>query len=143
MNVLFVCLGNICRSPIAEGVLRKYFDMQKIAGQIDSAATADWNIGNPPDHRALKIARLNGIDISQHRARQVHADDGEKFDVIFALDREILKSLMKTIAPEYQSKIRLLLEDNDVPDPYHGNDETYRQTFHLIDRGCRQFLEME
>lgn len=143
MKVLFVCLGNICRSPIAEGVLRKYFDLHEIAGEVDSCAITDWNIGKPPDQRAVTVARLNGIDISKHRARQFCIDDCEKFDIIFAMDREIQKSLANSIPPTHHHKVRLLCDNTDIPDPYHGSGETFRHTFEIIDRCCRKYVDLD
>lgn len=134
MNVLFVCLGNICRSPMAEGIMKKLYEQMLINGTIDSAGTADWNAGRSADWRAISIARENGIDISSHRARQVNVEDFQHFEIIFAMDRDNATALRKIAPRSLASKIRLLRADgDDVPDPYHGNETLFRSTFRLIE----------
>lgn len=128
---------------MAEGVMRKYFDLHGIEGRLDSAGTADWNVGSIPDRRAMKVSSKNSIDISNHRARQFHLNDCDSFDLIFALDRDVLKTLKKIVAPKHQHKIRLLLNNADIPDPYHADEETFHRTFEVIDECCRSFVENE
>lgn len=123
--------------------MRKYFEMHGIEGHLDSAGTADWNVGNIPDRRAMKVSSENDIDISNHRARQFHQNDCDSFDLIFVMDRDVLKTLKKIVAPKYQHKLRLLLDNADIPDPYHGDDETFHRTYEAIDKCCRLFVESE
>jgi protein-tyrosine phosphatase len=133
MDVLFVCLGNICRSPLAAGVMRHLYDRMSISGTVDSAGTANWNEGRAADSRAIAVAKANGIDITGHRARQVCRDDFDKFHIIFVMDRDNAAALRK-IAPAGKSeKIRLLRGNGEIPDPYYSGDAAFRSTFQIIE----------
>ncbi len=138
MNVLFVCMGNICRSPMAEGILRRIYEQSKITGKVESAGTMDWNVGSGADPRAVSVARANGIDLSKHRARQVSVDDFENFDVIFVMDNSNAISLRKIAPAHHKHKIRLLAGAAEIDDPYHSNEAAFHATYKTIDECCRQ-----
>jgi protein-tyrosine phosphatase len=140
-RLLFVCTGNICRSPTAEGVLRKYAQDQGLEAEIviDSAATHDYHPGSPPDPRTIAIARERGYDLSSLRARKVTLKDFEDFDLLFAMDQSHARFL-KDMAPAGQEhKIALLLEyaehpsQKDVPDPYYHDLKKFTEVIELIE----------
>lgn len=141
VNVLFVCLGNICRSPTAEGVFRKVVEEAGLAHRvrIDSAGTGAWHIGSAPDPRAQQSARGRGIDLSDLRARQVDFGDFIEFDYVIAMDRSNRIDLSELSAPEHQDKIRLFLEytedysRDEVPDPYYGGDRGFENVLDMIE----------
>jgi len=142
--VLFVCLGNICRSPLAEGIFRA---LVAEAGRlpdfrIDSAGTGPWHIGNPPDPRSIAIAAKHGIDISDQKARQVDKTDFENFDVIVAMDDKNLTTL-SALDPGSSAGLRLLLNSPpaNVPDPYFGGPEGFEEVYQLIRAGCENLLK--
>jgi len=127
LRVLFVCLGNICRSPLAEGAFRREAERRGIDAEADSAGTGEWHIGSPPDTRAIAVAAKNGVDISGLRARQVRADDFHRFHHILALDRANLDHLRRMKPPGARAELSLLLdhvegrEGEAVADPYYGD----------------------
>lgn len=134
-SILFVCLGNICRSPLAEGALRAAASDAGVSLEIDSAGTGDWHVGNPPDTRAIAIAAENGVDISGLRARQVTRDDFSRSTHIFALDMENLRNLRQLAPGDANAELALLLdsvegrEGDPVADPYYGGDEGFVETW--------------
>ncbi len=139
MKILVVCLGNICRSPLAEGILQSKL---KDGFIIESAGTANWHVGKSPDERSVLIARKYGIDISKQRARQFHPDDFEKFDLIFVMDSQNYRDVLKLASNEVQrQKVKLILEDADVPDPYFGGDDGFENVFQLLDRAADNLLD--
>ncbi len=138
-----VCLGNICRSPLAEGVLRAKLDPKKF--EVDSAGTSNYHIGAAPDHRSVEVARKNGIDISQLRGRQFSAQDFEVFDYIFVMDRSNYANVCSLATNEkHRRKISYLLDALDgiylreVPDPYYGDKNDFRAVFNMIDEACEK-----
>jgi protein-tyrosine phosphatase len=147
-RVLFVCLGNICRSPTAEGVLRHLAasEAPDLPLQIDSAGTADYHIGAPPDLRSQRAALERGIDLSALRARQVTAEDFEKFDFVLAMDRENLRELerLKPRAARTSPKLFLdyapQLSSREVPDPYYGDAAEFEQVLDLTTAASRGLL---
>jgi len=149
MSVLFVCLGNICRSPTAEGVFRKLLEdaglHERIA--VDSAGTGSWHIGSPPDPRAAKAAAARGFDLSYIRARQVAVADFERFDLIVAMDQENLADLRSAAPTEGRARLSLLLEyapacrASDVPDPYYGGRNGFEQVLDLVTEACAGLVE--
>jgi protein-tyrosine phosphatase len=141
MKVLFICTGNICRSPTAEGVLRRLAHEQKLALHVESAGTHDYHVGEPPDHRAQRHARRRGYDLSAQRARQVTRRDFEEFDLILAMDRSHLRALERICPPQHRGKLRLLVEGRDVPDPYYGGAEGFEQVLDVVERACGALLE--
>ncbi len=136
LNVLFVCLGNICRSPMAAGVMRRIYEEQGLDGTVESAGTANWNVGQAADRRAIKVANEHGIDIRAHRARQVSVDDFFRFDIIFALDHQNQRDLQKLVPSRHWNKIRLLHEGTDISDPYSGDEDVFRRSFEIIEACC-------
>ena len=150
MRILFVCMGNICRSPTAEGVMRRLVDQAGLADrvEIESAGTGGWHVGEPPDERATFAARRRGITLSG-AAQQVTHDDFARFDLLIALDRANLRELL-AIAPDEEAaeKVRLLREfdpaasgELDVPDPYYGGDRGFETVLDLVEAACRGLLD--
>ncbi|MES1925420.1 low molecular weight protein-tyrosine-phosphatase [Salinisphaera sp. T31B1] len=143
IRVLFVCLGNICRSPTAHGVFRARVDAAGLAEriEIDSAGTGDWHIGKPPDARAAASAANRGVDIDDLRARQVRVEDFDTFDYVLAMDGENLADLqgLSGRASERRARIALLSEFSDryrgksVPDPYFGGDDGFERVLDMIE----------
>ncbi len=137
--VLFVCLGNICRSPLAEAAFRARAGAAGLPVTIDSAGTGGWHVGEPPDPRAQATARRHGIDIAGYRARQVEPDDFMRFTHVFALDHSNLRSLRRTAPPAAAARHGLLLdlvagsEGQSVADPYYGGVEGFEATWKLVD----------
>ena len=146
--VLFVCLGNICRSAAAEGVFRSLTAAEGLAHriEIDSAATHDYQIGRPPDRRAQAVARARGIDISRQRARQAGADDFRRFDYVLAMDHANLADLQRVCPPDAHERLHRFLDFapglgvRDVPDPYYGDDRDFAKMMDLIEAGARGLL---
>jgi protein-tyrosine phosphatase len=149
-RLLFVCLGNICRSPTAEGVMRALVEREGLQERIEleSAGTGAWHVGSPPDGRATAAARTRGVTL-EGRARQVRLEDFEDFDLLLAMDRENLRELRR-LAPgdEQRAKVRLLREfdpassgDLDVPDPYYGAAGGFDEVFELVQSACEGLLE--
>ena len=143
MKVLFVCTGNICRSPTAAGVFAHFVGQAGLvdAIQVESAGTHDYHVGRPPDERAQEHARRRGYDLSALRARQVRRRDFAEFDHIVAMDRGHLELLRSQCPPEHQPKLRLLIKGRDVPDPYYGGPEGFDQVLDLVEAGCLGLLD--
>jgi protein-tyrosine phosphatase len=140
MKILFVCTGNICRSPTAEGVLRHLAKKENLNVHVESRGTHDYHVGEPPDERAQYHARQRGYDLSAQRARHVTAQDFEDFDLIVAMDRGHLRLLERACPREQRGKLRLFVPGRDVPDPYYGGSEGFEQALDLIEEGCRRLL---
>lgn len=148
VSVLFVCLGNICRSPTAEGVFRGQVERAGLAEniRIDSAGTGAWHVGNPPDHRATAHAGKRGYDLASLRARQVIAADFNQFDYILAMDGENLAELKKLRLDHYRGHLGLFLEFGtnnlyrEVPDPYYGGDAGFELVLDLVESAAQGLL---
>ncbi len=147
-KILFVCMGNICRSPLAEGIFRHIALNAGRAAEFDigSAGTGGWHRGNPPDPRSIAIAAAHGIDISKQRARQVVAGDFAEHDLILALDRDNLRNLQKMVPAAHAGKLHLfnryaLSTGDDIPDPYYGNRDDFEQVYSMLLTGCKALLE--
>jgi protein-tyrosine phosphatase len=144
-SVLFVCLGNICRSPLAEAAFRNEAERLGLDVEVDSAGTGDWHVGRPPDPRAAEVARKNGTDISHLRARQVTAEDFRRFDFIVALDGANLASLLDLQPPDGRAELLLLLdhvpgrEGEPVADPYYGDAGHFDVTWMDVTVGAEAF----
>jgi protein-tyrosine phosphatase len=133
--VLFVCLGNICRSPLAEAAFRQVVDASRLEVFVDSAGTGDWHIGHPPDHRAQAVAAAEGVDISRYQARQVDRTDFMRFSHIIALDQSNLHDLHLMRPEDATAKLSLLLDHvpgrigQSVADPYYGDARDFEVTW--------------
>lgn len=147
-RVLFVCMGNICRSPTAEGVFRHLVGQQGLAAKIiiDSAGTHDYHIGDPPDARSQAAAARRGYDLSGLRARQVARDDFTTFDYILAMDEANLGLLRQQCPQDYRDRLKLFLEFADdgalreVPDPYYGGAQGFERVLDLVEQAARGLL---
>jgi len=147
VSVLMVCLGNICRSPLAEATLRHHAARLGLDVIVDSAGTGDWHVGHPPDRRAQEVARrLGGIDVSALRARQVILDDFHCFDHIIAMDHDNHRMLLNLAPADASAQLSLLLdhlpgqEGRSVPDPYYGDDADFERVWQLIDAATEQLM---
>jgi protein-tyrosine phosphatase len=149
MKILFVCLGNICRSPTAEVVLRTLASREapELDLEVDSAGTAGYHIGEPPDPRTRQAAERRGYDLTTLRARIVEPADFERFDLIVAMDREILGVLRRRAPASAQERVRLLLEFapearlEDVPDPYYGGPNGFEEVLDLVEAATRGLIQ--
>ena len=140
-TILMVCLGNICRSPLAEGILAAKCEHLPVV--VDSAGTSAHHIGEGPDHRSVHIATINGIDIGDQRARKLMKSDLEDFDLIFAMDSANYNNILKLAGTdEDREKVKLILNESSpgqnkaVPDPYYGGDQGFENVFNLLDEAC-------
>lgn len=151
VKVLFVCLGNICRSPTADGVFQKKVKDVGLAEKIiiDSAGTGGWHIGNPADPRASQHAAKRGYDMSALRARKVADDDFERFDYVLAMDSDNLDDLLALCPSEYQARVQLMLDYlpenfpkpmSEVPDPYYGGEDGFELVLDLIEAASDNLL---
>lgn len=143
MKILMVCLGNICRSPLAHGIMESLIKEKGLDWEVDSAGTGDWHIGSAPDDRSIKIAQKYGLDISAQCCRLFDISDFDTFDRIYVMDKMNLRDVLSLArSDEDREKVRLLLDFEAVPDPYYDN-EKFDAVYQLIDRGCRKILEQE
>lgn len=130
-----VCLGNICRSPLAEGILKNKLPLDRF--KVDSAGTADFHVGRSPDPRSIEVAAQNGIDISGQKARKFIPNDFRKFNKIYVMDHANLADVLQMAqSPENRNKVALLMDTEGVPDPYYGNEDDFKNIFRLIDQAC-------
>lgn len=140
-TILMVCLGNICRSPLAEGILAAKCAHLPVV--VDSAGTSAYHIGQQPDHRSQHIATINGINIGDQRARELMSSDLETFDLIYAMDSSNYTNILKFAKNEEdKKKVRLILNESNpeqnqgVPDPYFGGDQGFEHVYNLLDEAC-------
>ena len=141
-----VCLGNICRSPLAEGILKSKLDAANF--QVDSAGTGGWHVGELPDSRSIEVAKKNGIDITYQRGRKFSTYDFELYDHIFVMDNTNYQDVIKLAnSKEEIGKVRLILdelfpnENVDVPDPYYGGNQGFENVFNMLDEACEKIAE--
>ena len=148
-SILFVCMGNICRSPTAEGVFRKFVSDAGLVDDIhtDSAGTHAYHVDEPPDRRAQAAASRRGVSLESIRARRVTDDDYERFDYILAMDEDNLMALMDRAPDTHRNKVRLFLEfaesrrEREVPDPYYGGSAGFERVLDLVEEASRGLLE--
>jgi protein-tyrosine phosphatase len=148
IKVLMVCLGNICRSPMAHGILEEKARKRNKQLIVDSAGTANFHIGEMPDERAIKKMRNYNIDISKQKARQFHKNDFETFDYIFVMDTSNYENIIRMAKSEiHKQKVDLILnilypqQNMSVPDPYYGGDSGFENVYQLLDAACEKFIE--
>ncbi|WP_288983801.1 low molecular weight protein-tyrosine-phosphatase [uncultured Flavobacterium sp.] len=142
VKILMVCLGNICRSPLAEGIMRSKLTKDFV---VDSAGTGSWHAGELPDKRSISTAKNRGLDITNQRARQFKKSDFDIFDHIFVMDNSNYKDVL-ALAPneEAKSKVKLILNELfpgknvDVPDPYYGGQDGFENVFDMLDQACEE-----
>jgi protein-tyrosine phosphatase len=143
MKILMVCLGNICRSPLAEGILQEKAMKAGLNWQVDSAGTNGYHTGEPPHPLSIKVAGLNGINISKQRSRSFIAADFEEYDLLYAMADDVLQDMRRIAKHNFNAKkVSLFLEASfpkaamDVPDPWSGPESHYHEVFEIIDKNC-------
>lgn len=148
MKILMVCLGNICRSPLAEGILQQKAFKAGLTWSIESAGTNSYHTGEPPHPLSQKVAKLNGIDISKQRARRFTADDYAVYDKVYALAEDVLDEIKRISKNKFDAgKTDLLMNElypgknMDVPDPWYGPEPGYHEVYKLIDKACDAIIE--
>jgi protein-tyrosine phosphatase len=148
MKVLMVCLGNICRSPMADGLMRKKVADHNLDVVVDSAGTGDWHVGHAPDLRMLETAKRNGVPINKLRGRQFIVEDFDAFDRIIVMDKSNFANVTKLARDEKDTqKVEMFLnlthpgKDIEVPDPYFGGDEGFQDVFDMLDAGTDVLLK--
>ncbi len=146
MKILMVCLGNICRSPLAEGILKEKIRARDLDWEVDSAGTGGWHSGECPDPRSVKVARQHGIDISDQCARQLRAADFEEFDLLLAMDASNRHDILRLARTEAQrEKVEMIMNflkpgsDQDVPDPY-WDDNGFEAVFQMLEGACEALM---
>lgn len=146
-RILMVCLGNICRSPMAEGLLRHHVQRGQLDVEVDSAGTANYHVGEEPDHRAIRCMKENGIDISRLRARQFSVRDFDDFDRIYVMDHSNYQNVMSLAKNDsHKAKVKLLLNEIDelsnapVPDPWFGDMSDFDAVFNMLDEAAQNIV---
>jgi protein-tyrosine phosphatase len=147
MKILMVCLGNICRSPLAEGILQHKAQQEGLSWTIDSAGTNGYHVGEQPHPLSQKVALLNGIDISKQRARRFTAADFNRFDKIYAMAEDVVEEMQRIARKDFDAtKVDLLMNElypgknMDVPDPWYGTEPGYHEVFAMIDKACDKIV---
>lgn len=136
-----VCLGNICRSPLAEGIMQHLADKAGLDWQVDSAGTGDWHVGQGPDRRSVRAAADQGIDISKQVCRLFRTRDFDEFDLILVMDKSNLSNVLAMARnDEDRKKVKMLLGEKIVPDPYY-DDTQFAPVFKLIEAGCKEIIK--
>jgi protein-tyrosine phosphatase len=141
MKILMVCLGNICRSPLAHGIMEHMAKERGLNWEVESAGTGDWHVGEAPDRRSIRTAKNHGIDISEQVCRLFRISDFDEYDHIFVMDKSNLSDILaKARNKEDEKKVRLLLGDTIVPDPYY-DDTQFEPVFKMVEAGCREIIQ--
>lgn len=147
MKILMVCLGNICRSPLAEGIMKAKVEQNRLPWEVDSAGTGSWHIGELPDPRSVKIATEKGINITDQRARQIQKSDLEHFDLILAMDSSNYNDILRlSNHPDHASKVKMIMNfvqpgyNQNVPDPY-WDDDGFEKVYQMLDLACDKIIE--
>jgi len=142
-----VCLGNICRSPLAEGIMANKVKENGLNYEVDSAGTAAYHIGNLPDERSIEVANKYGIDLTTQRARQFKVNDFQNFDIIYAMDTENYNNILNLAnSEEDELKVKLILNEiepnsnSSVPDPYYGGDEGFDNVYQMLNLACESII---
>lgn len=149
MKILFVCMGNICRSPMAEGVFKHHVKRAGLDARIftDSAGTHDYHVGEPPDPRAQRAALRRGYDLSVLRARQVSLGDFSSFDYVLAMDEQNLRLLERLCPSQHAHKLKLFMEFSnrpalrEVPDPYYGGEQGFERVLDMVEQAAQELLD--
>lgn len=148
MKILMVCLGNICRSPLAEGILQDKAGKAGLNWIVDSAGTNGYHTGEPPHYLSIKVAKENGIDISKQRSRRFTAIDLDQYDLVYAMAADVLEDMKRISRNKFDTKkVELFLnveypgEDRDVPDPWSGPESGYHEAFEIIHEGCDSIIK--
>jgi protein-tyrosine phosphatase len=140
MKILMICLGNICRSPLAEGIMQHLSDEQGLGWEIDSAGTGDWHVGEGPHRGSVQVARQFGLDISKQVCRQFKMSDFDEFDLLLVMDKSNLSNVLSMARNEADAaKVKLLLNDKEVPDPYYDHTQ-FEPVYRLIEGGCKDVI---
>ena len=141
IKILAVCLGNICRSPICHGLLEHYATQYDRDVVVDSAGTIGIHAGSPPDYRSIEIMNVHGHDISRQRSRKFHHYDFEEYDVILAMDSSNYHDLCSIAVNEKEeSKVHMVIDGTNVPDPYYGGDEGFENVYQMLDEAVQKWL---
>ena len=148
MNILMVCLGNICRSPLAEGILQHKAWKAGLQWSVESAGTNNYHTGDPPHRLSQKVASMNGIDICKQRARRFTGEDFTKYDKIYAMAADVIQDMRRIAKNKFDaSKVDLLLnelypgENMDIPDPWYGPEPGFHEVYKLIDAACEKIVQ--
>lgn len=148
MKILMVCLGNICRSPLAEGILQDKIAQRSLNWAVDSAGTGGWHAGQGPDERSVSTAWVNGIDISNQRARKFLVADFDRFDHILVMDSQNMTDVLRLARhDDDRQKVELIMNfsrpqrNTNVPDPYYGGPEGFQKVFDMLDEACEAFIQ--
>lgn len=146
MKVLMVCLGNICRSPLAEGILQHKINELGLDWQVESRGTGGWHVGNLPDSRSIAVALKHGLDITYQRSEQLKKKDLSDFDLIYAMDRSNYFDITDMAREDQQDKVKMILNEvepdtnKSVPDPYYGNDG-FENVYDMLEKACSVIVE--
>jgi protein-tyrosine phosphatase len=147
MKLLFVCLGNICRSPLAEGIMKHKIAEQGLDWEVDSAGTGGWHAGDLPDSRSIQVAQKHGVDLTYQRARKLRSIDYEAFDRIYVMDSMNYQDVKKLANEDEYDKIELIMNEVEphrninVPDPYYGEGDGFEHVFQMLDRACDAIIK--
>jgi len=141
MKILMVCLGNICRSPLAHGIMEQLAQDNGLDWTVDSAGTGNWHVGQAPDRRSIRTAQEHGVDISKQVCRQFKMHDFDEYDIIYVMDKNNLSDVLSLARNNTDAaKVKLLLGDREVPDPYYS-DSQFEPVFQMVEDGCRAIID--